>query len=63
MAFAKIRDRLGFLPARTVADGAREVAAALDRRDFEVTDPRTMTVEWYQKLLASGGSSPADLPR
>jgi nucleoside-diphosphate-sugar epimerase len=59
MDFAKIRKSLGFVPSRSVADGAREVADAVSRGDVAVDDPKTMTVQWYQHLLASGANSPA----
>lgn len=59
MDFAKIRERLGFVPSRSVAGGAREVGDAVSRGDFDVDDPRTMTVQWYQHLLATGENSPA----
>jgi hypothetical protein len=58
MDFAKIRQRLGFVPSRSVGDGAREVAQAIDAGAVDVGDPRTMTVQWYQLLLASGANSP-----
>jgi nucleoside-diphosphate-sugar epimerase len=61
MDFAKIRERLGFVPSRSVADGARETADAISRRDVDVDDPKTMTVQWYQHLLDSGTNSPAVL--
>jgi nucleoside-diphosphate-sugar epimerase len=59
MDFAKIRERLGFVPSRSVGDGAREVADAVSRGDIDVDDPKAMTVDWYQHLLASGLNSPA----
>jgi nucleoside-diphosphate-sugar epimerase len=58
MDFAKIRERLGLVPSRPVGDGAREVADALSRGDVDVDDPETMTVQWYQYLLAPGANSP-----
>ena len=61
MDFAKIRQRLGFVPSRSAADGAREVAQAIDAGAVDAGDPRTMTVQWYQHLLASGANSPAVL--
>ena len=61
MDFAKIRQRLGFVPSRSVADGAREVAQAIDAGAVDVGDPRTMTVQWHQHLLASGANSPVVL--
>jgi nucleoside-diphosphate-sugar epimerase len=61
MDFAKIRRRLGFVPARTPGEGAREVAAAIGRGAIDVGDPRAMTVQWYRHLLASGENSPAAL--
>jgi nucleoside-diphosphate-sugar epimerase len=59
MDFAKIRERLGFVPSRSVADGARETANAISRGDVDVDDPKTMTVQWYRHLLDSGADSPA----
>jgi nucleoside-diphosphate-sugar epimerase len=61
MDFSKIRQRLGFVPARSVSEGAREVAAAIEQGTIDVSDPRTMTVQWYQHLLASGENSPSAL--
>jgi nucleoside-diphosphate-sugar epimerase len=61
MDFAKIRERLGFVPSRSVADGATETADAISQGDVDVNDPRAMTVQWYQHLLASGANSPAVL--
>jgi nucleoside-diphosphate-sugar epimerase len=58
MDFAKIRQGLGFVPSRSVGDGAREVADAVSRGDVNMEDPRTMTVQWYQHLLESGTGSP-----
>jgi nucleoside-diphosphate-sugar epimerase len=58
MDFAKIREKLGFVPSRSVSDGAREVGDAISRGDVDVDDPKTMTVQWYQHLLASGANSP-----
>jgi nucleoside-diphosphate-sugar epimerase len=59
MDFAKIREKLGFVPSRSVSDGAREVRDAISRGNIDVDDPKTMTVQWYQHLLASGANSPA----
>jgi nucleoside-diphosphate-sugar epimerase len=61
MDFAKIRQRLGFVPSRSVADGARETADAISRGDVDVDDPRAMTVQWYRHLLATGANSPAEI--
>jgi hypothetical protein len=61
MDFAKIRQRLGFVPSRLVADGARETADAISRGDIDVDDPKTMTVQWYQHLLATGANSPVKM--
>ena len=61
MDFAKIRERLGFVPSRSAADGATETADAISQGDVDVNDPRAMTVQWYQHLLASGANSPAVL--
>jgi nucleoside-diphosphate-sugar epimerase len=59
MDFTKIRERLGFVPSRSVADGATETADAISQGDVDVNDPRAMTVQWYQHLLASDANSPA----
>lgn len=59
MDFAKVRQRLGFVPSRSVPDGARETADAIRRGDVDTGDPKTMTVQWYQHLLATGANSPA----
>lgn len=62
MDFRKIRERLGFVPTRSAGFGAVEVAQAFDNGVIDVTDPRTMTVQWYQHLLALGDNSPAVIP-
>ncbi|MGH3280532.1 MAG: NAD-dependent epimerase/dehydratase family protein [Trebonia sp.] len=62
MDFAKIRERPGFVPSRSVADGARETADAISRGYVAVDDPKTMTVQWYQHLLvAAGTNSPVEM--
>ena len=50
ISFDKIRDTLGYVTRWTVADGAREIYAAL--KSGETTDSmQTRTVEWYKYLL------------
>lgn len=50
VSFRKIRDRLGYAPERTPADGAREIYAALTAGTLDPDDPKTITVQWYKHL-------------
>jgi nucleoside-diphosphate-sugar epimerase len=62
MDFRKIRERLGYVPTRTIDGGACEIAAGLDDGLIDVNDPRSMTVSWYRHLLASNHNNPAMIP-
>lgn len=53
VSFDKINKVLDFKVEHTPADGAREVQAALKRGELDGDDPRTITVEWYKKLLSN----------
>ncbi len=50
-SFAKIREKLGFVPKLTVADGSREIYKALESGKLDHSI-RTITVEWYKHLIA-----------
>ena len=50
VSFAKIRERLGFRPRYTIADGAREVWKALEEGRVKPST-RNWTVKRYQELL------------
>ena len=49
-SFAKAKERLGFAPARTIAEGTREIYEALKTGAVE-NAPMTSTVKWYRNLL------------
>jgi nucleoside-diphosphate-sugar epimerase len=52
--FGKIRSALGFQPDMSVEDGAKEVWESLSRGHIIYGDPKTLTVEWYKRLVADG---------
>jgi nucleoside-diphosphate-sugar epimerase len=54
VCFAKIQGTLGFETLYTPSDGAVEVYQALQRGALDADDPRTITVQWYKRLLAEG---------
>jgi nucleoside-diphosphate-sugar epimerase len=54
VSFAKIRERLGYRPECGPTEGAVEVYRALQANQLDPTDPRTITVKWYKKLLSDG---------
>lgn len=51
VGFSKIRKKLNYKPRFTIADGAKEVFAALKEGKLNLEDPRTITVKWYKQLL------------
>lgn len=53
VSFQKIRETVGFEPAYTPGDGAREVYEALQRGAVDPDDPRTITVSWYKHLITT----------
>ncbi len=52
--FTKIKDRLGFYPLFSAEDGAREVWNALVEGKVDPDDERTITINWYKKLISEG---------
>jgi nucleoside-diphosphate-sugar epimerase len=51
VSFEKIVRVLGFRAERSLEDGTREVYAALSSGESDADDPRTITVDWYRRLL------------
>lgn len=49
--FRKIRDSLRFVSDWTIEKGAKEVWDALVNSKVSYTDPRTITVRWYKRLI------------
>lgn len=56
VSFQKIAEMLGFAPRLSPADGVREIHDALIREAVD-TGPRTITLKWYQNLLANAAES------
>jgi nucleoside-diphosphate-sugar epimerase len=52
--FTKIKKVLGFEPDYKAEDGAREVWNALKEGKVDPDDIKTITLEWYKKLIAEG---------
>lgn len=52
--FTKIKNVLKFRPSFDAEKGAQEVWWALKDKKVDPDDPKTMTVNWYKKLLADG---------
>lgn len=52
--FDKIRKVLGFRPKHDAADAAREIWGALKEGIVDPNDPKTITLQWYKKLIADG---------
>lgn len=52
--FGKIKSVLGFQPNMDVKDGAKEVWESLSAGHIVYGDPKTLTVEWYKRLVAGG---------
>lgn len=51
VCFDKIEKSLGFKNTKTPQDGINEIKAALDGARVDPTDPRTVTLKYYQYLL------------
>jgi nucleoside-diphosphate-sugar epimerase len=51
VSFDKIRRVLAYETLYSPADGAWEVFAALKDEETDAGDPRTITVEWYKRLI------------
>jgi nucleoside-diphosphate-sugar epimerase len=51
VSFKKIEKTIGYKTLFTPADGAREVYEALKQGALDADDPKTMTVEWYKRLM------------
>ncbi|TMI78009.1 MAG: SDR family oxidoreductase [Bacillati bacterium ANGP1] len=51
VSFQKVREAVGFHPACSPSDGAREVYEALRSGAVDPDDPRTITVGWYKHLI------------
>jgi nucleoside-diphosphate-sugar epimerase len=54
MDFGRIRERLGFVPSRTIDDGVREVMTGIRDGTIDPDDPRSFTLRWYQHLMEQG---------
>jgi nucleoside-diphosphate-sugar epimerase len=54
VSFDKIHRVLGFTPEYDAERGAREAAVALREGEADPDDPRTITVNWYKKLISDG---------
>src|SRR5262249_42005159 len=51
LAFAKIKQRLGFAAKKTVHQGIIEIKDALDRGLVNGDDPTCYTLQWYKSLI------------
>ncbi|MGC9188908.1 MAG: NAD-dependent epimerase/dehydratase family protein, partial [Sulfurihydrogenibium sp.] len=51
VSFKKIREKLGFSADYSIEDGAIEIWKALKEKKLYPDDPKTITVEWYKKLI------------
>jgi nucleoside-diphosphate-sugar epimerase len=51
LAFAKIKQRLGFTTKKTVQQGIIEIKDALDRGLVTGDDPTCYTLQWYRSLI------------
>ncbi|MGB9767170.1 MAG: NAD-dependent epimerase/dehydratase family protein [Sulfurihydrogenibium sp.] len=54
VSFKKIREKLGFSTDYSIEDGAIEIWKALKEKKLYPNDPKTITVEWYKKLIKEG---------
>jgi len=50
-SFNKIQETLNFKPHYTPKEGAKKMFNALKERKLNAEDPKTITVEWYKRLL------------
>jgi nucleoside-diphosphate-sugar epimerase len=51
LAFAKIKQRLGFTRSKTVQQGIVEIKEALERGLITGDDPTCYTLQWYRSLI------------
>src|SRR5262245_21484671 len=51
LAFGKIKERLGFVPKKTIHQGIVEIKEALDRGLITGDDPTCYTLQWYKSLI------------
>ncbi|WP_353684448.1 SDR family oxidoreductase [Thermodesulfovibrio sp. 3907-1M] len=54
VSFQKIKNKLGFTPDYNAELGAVEIWNALKEGKLDPEDPKTITVEWYKKLIQEG---------
>lgn len=52
--FDKVRKAFGYQPQFKAEDGTREIVIAINEKRLDPDDARTITVEWYKKLLNEG---------
>lgn len=55
ISFDKIEQVLGYRTEHDPADGAREIYEALQGNKLDPDDPRTITVDWYRRLIQMHG--------
>jgi nucleoside-diphosphate-sugar epimerase len=51
VSFQKIQKALGYKVEHTPSDGAKEVYDAMKNKLLDPDDPKTITVQWYKRLL------------
>jgi len=51
VSFTKIQETINFKPQYTPKEGAKKVFNALKEGKLNAEDPKTITVEWYKRLL------------
>jgi nucleoside-diphosphate-sugar epimerase len=51
LSFAKIKDVLGFKPARRAHEGVVEIKQALERGEVLADDPTCFTLQWYRAII------------
>ena len=51
VSFKKIKEVTGYEPIFTLRDGAKEVYKAIVDGKIDPDNPKTITVEWYKRLL------------
>ena len=52
--FSKIKNTIDFSPELKLGEGAREIERAIQHKDIDVDDPRSITLKWYKKLMSDG---------